>query len=652
MAKKRLALIGLDAAVPTLVKKYFSMGKLQAMQALTNSGTWAEGIPVFPTHTASNWNTIATGAFPKTHGVTDMVVHLPGTALTDIRSGFYSNLCKAEQIWRTCERFSKKSILLKYIGSWPPNIEKGIQVEGFGAPGGPGSRPWGSSPLAIWNSSCYSNVPLENAITINFNEAILDDWKNLDIESLSSAPPQEATINIGPHDELTYNILILDSASHNNYNKNNDHNKNNKALIAKDKDAKNGFFLYKGQFSHWLIEQFNLNGKSVKGSFRMKLLMDRGTSNNNNNNNNKQIFRLYISQIFPLEGWAFPNAICMELVNKFGPFLESISHFPYVFGWIDEETYLDDVSYQAKWIGNSTQYLMSKYDWDLYMTQWHGIDNTQHAFLRFDKSKLTENESKLCDRIVLSSYQIADDLVAKVVQATEEMRKKYNDDVYTFALSDHGHVMGKRRFFINGYLYQKGMIKLKRDLKTKKIAIDWKNTQAFAQGMVHIYVNTKGRDPDGAVQPGKEYEEVVDRLKDILYDIKDPKTGLRPISLALSNNDAEFLGLSGEMVGDIVFAANSVYAIDNRVKVSEELFEDLKVAFPDGSIHGAQLPSVDLGEFGTIKSMFIANGPNIKKGHVRKKPVSAIDIAPTIAHILDITPPKNSEGAVMYDIFE
>ena len=104
------------------------------MRALTNSGTWAEGIPVFPTHTASNWNTIATGAFPKTHGVTDMVVHLPGTALTDITSGFYSNLCKAEQIWRTCERFSKKCILLKYIGSWPPNIEKGIQVEGFGAP--------------------------------------------------------------------------------------------------------------------------------------------------------------------------------------------------------------------------------------------------------------------------------------------------------------------------------------------------------------------------------------------------------------------------------------------------------------------------------------------------------------------------------------
>ena len=29
-----------------------------------------------------------------------------------------------------------------------------------------------------------------------------------------------------------------------------------------------------------------------------------------------------------------------------------------------------------------------------------------------------------------------------------------------------------------------------------------------------------------------------------------------------------------------------------------------------------------------------------------------IDIAPTIMHILDIPAPKNSEGAMMYDIFE
>ena len=628
----KVVLIGIDAAIPTLVQKYFEMGMLPNMKKLSDEGTWAECIPVFPTHTASNWNSVATGAWPKTHGVTDMVVHLPGTPLTEIKSGFWSDLCQAEQIWKTAERFDKKSILLKYISSWPPNIEKGIQVEGFGAPGGPGSRPWGSSPISVSNSACYSTEQLENATVINFSESNLSSWKNIPNE-LSHRPALETQIRIGPIGGVNYNILLVSNSS----------GTYDSVLITKSKDAKAGFFLKRGELTNWITENFNIDGKIIPASFRMKLI-DLGK-------NEKPYFKLFVTQVFPVEGWTFPNDVAKDLVKRFGPFLESISHFPYVFGWIDEYTYLDDVSYQAEWMGRSADYLMSKYDWNLFMTQWHGVDNTQHAFLRFDKSVLTEYEAEVCDRVTLRAYQIADKLVQDIVQATNHAKKKY-EDVYTFVLSDHGHVMGKRRFFINGYLYEKGLIKLKKDSLTKKITVDWENTQAFAQGMVHVYVNLKGREPVGAVEPGKNYDDVVKKLIDVLLDVKDPVTGVRPLSLVLSNQDAEFLGLSGDRAGDVIFAANPVYAIDNRVKTDGNLFADIKVGFRDGSIHGAQLPSVDLGEYGTIKSMFIAHGPKIKKGRKRKKPISIIDVAPTIAHILNIPSPKDCEGAIMYDLFE
>ncbi|HET6458134.1 MAG TPA: alkaline phosphatase family protein, partial [Nitrosopumilaceae archaeon] len=104
----KVVMIGLDAAIPTWIQKYFKMGRLPNMKKLADEGTWSEVIPVFPTHTASNWNTVSTGAWPKTHGVTDMVVHLPGTPLTEIKSGFYSDLCQAEQIWTTAEKFGKQ----------------------------------------------------------------------------------------------------------------------------------------------------------------------------------------------------------------------------------------------------------------------------------------------------------------------------------------------------------------------------------------------------------------------------------------------------------------------------------------------------------------------------------------------------------------
>jgi predicted AlkP superfamily phosphohydrolase/phosphomutase len=643
----KVSLIGLDGLEPSLIRRYFKDNRLPNIKRLAEEGTMAECIPVFPTNSASNWNTISTGAWPKTHGVTDMVVHMPGKDLTEVDSGFYSNICRAEQLWLTCERYDKKVILLKYNVSWPPNMRKGIQVEGFGAPGGPASRPWGSNPSAISPSSCYSSVPLNSAKLVKFSEAKVSDWEHFGPAKLSPLPPLETFMRIGPEDHsIEYAILLLASPS-------SPKNGYDKVLITKNKDSKS-FTLQKGQLSDWLIEDFEFKGKIIRGSFRMKLMdLQYGSIHNKNSDcSQSNIFKLFVSQVFPVGGWSFPSNIAGDLVKKFGPFLESASHFPFVFGWIDEQTYIDDMAYQANWIGNATRYLMSKYGWDLYMTHWQGTDNTHHGFLRFDKRVLTKYQSQVADDVVLKSHELADKLVGDIFTASHDSSEDNKDEIYTFVVSDHGQVMGKRRFFINAYLYQKGLIKLKRDSATGKVNIDWDRTKAFAQGMVHLFVNLKGREPKGSVNPGRDYDDLVETLIDLLYEIRDPKTGRRPISLALSNKEAEFLGLSGERAGDIIFAAGSTYAIDNRVKISEDLFEDLGIGFPDGSIHGAQFPTVDMGKNGTMKTVFIAHGPTVKKGYVRKKPVSVLDIAPTIAYILGISAPKDSEGRIMHDLFE
>lgn len=645
---KKVSLIGLDGLEPTLIRSYFKGNRLPKMKRLAEEGTMAECIPIFPTNSASNWNTISTGACPKTHGVTDMVVHMPGKHLTEVDSGFYSSTCRAEQLWLTSERYDKKVILLKYNVSWPPNMKKGIQVEGFGAPGGPASRPWGSNPSALSPSSCYSSVPLDSAKLVKFSEAKVSDWEHFSSVKLSPLLPVETFMRIGPADHpVQYNILLFASPSSppkNGYDK---------VLITKSKDSKS-FTLRKGQLSDWLTDDFEFKGKIIRASFRMKLmdLHYDGDDKKNNDGSQSNIFKLFVSQVFPVGGWSFPPDIAGELVEKFGPFLESASHFPFVFGWIDENTYIDDMAYQANWIGNATRYLMSKYGWDLYMTHWQGTDNTHHGFLRFDKNVLTKYESQVADDVVFRSHKIADNLVGDIFTASQDTNKDGKDEIYTFIVSDHGQVMGKRRFFINAYLYQKGLIKLKRDSTKGKVNIDWDRTQAFAQGMVHLYVNLKGREPKGSVNPGTEYDDLVQTLIDLLYEIKDPKTGFRPISLALGNKDAEFLGLSGERAGDVIFAAGATYAIDNRIKIDGELFEDLKIGFPDGSIHGAQFPTVDLGKNGTMKTIFIAHGPTIKKGYERKKPISVMDIAPTMAYILGIPAPRDSEGTIIYDLFE
>jgi len=66
-------LIGLDCAVPGRWRKYAEAGLLPVGQRLLADGCLAaECLPAMPTLTTTNWATIATGAWPGTHGITGL----------------------------------------------------------------------------------------------------------------------------------------------------------------------------------------------------------------------------------------------------------------------------------------------------------------------------------------------------------------------------------------------------------------------------------------------------------------------------------------------------------------------------------------------------------------------------------------------------
>lgn len=57
---------------------------------------------------------------------------------------------------------------------------------------------------------------------------------------------------------------------------------------------------------------------------------------------------------------------------------------------------------------------------------------------------------------------------------------------------------------------------------------NWRKTSAFSIPSIYsgfLRVNLRGREPEGIVEPGAEYEEVLDRLENDLRQVIDPKTG-------------------------------------------------------------------------------------------------------------------------------
>ena len=122
--------------------------------------------------------------------------------------------------------------------------------------------------------------------------------------------------------------------------------------------------------------------------------------------------------------------------------------------------------------------------------------------------------------------------------------------------------------------------------------IDWRRTKAVSQRSIYVYVNLKGRDPQGIVEP-EDFDKVRDEVINALYDYTDPETGKKPIALALKKADARIIGLHGERIGDVVFGTKPEV----------------------GSEHGRQLTT---GEYGvtSMKGLLIMAGPNIKQGEL------------------------------------
>ena len=151
----------------------------------------------------------------------------------------------------------------------------------------------------------------------------------------------------------------------------------------------------------------------------------------------------------------------------------------------------------------------------------------------------------------------------------------------------------------------------------------------MAQRGNHIYINLKGRDKWGIVEPADQYE-MEEEIITALYGYKDKSTGHRVIALAIINKDAILMGMGGPEAGDIIYWMSEGYNYD----------------------HGDSL-STTLGMANTsVSPLFIAAGQGIKQGYFTERVIREVDVAPTVAVLGGVRMPAQCEGAPVYQIFE
>ncbi len=382
-----------------------------------------------------------------------------------------------------------------------------------------------------------------------------------------------------------------------------------------------------------------------------------------------------------------PPALQEELAREFGKIETIVYHFRQKLG----SSYRSAHRAYKLWErleerrAKVCAYLMQRHPTDLVMVHFFAVDQIQHYFWHYMDRTHPLHDPKgapILGGVIKEIYRTIDGLVG-------ELLARVPQESSVIVLSDHGAgPLSNRRIFVNNFLASLNLLKFKdserpaprastaaylslkradaflkrvlpsrlktlltwafpeaRDRFESYIAtgqIDWSATKAYSNEKFgpSIWINMKGLRPNGIVEPGTEYEELLDFITRKLYEIKDPETGRQMITRVHRKEEI----YSGPYLGN-----------------APDLLIDEWV---DLAFH----PGVDAGNY-RGKPIVICEKPT--RNSVGKKtgshrydgilllkgePFKAaqtlagaqiVDLAPTILHLMGVPVPEDMDGKVL-----
>jgi predicted AlkP superfamily phosphohydrolase/phosphomutase len=297
-----------------------------------------------------------------------------------------------------------------------------------------------------------------------------------------------------------------------------------------------------------------------------------------------------------------------------------------------------------------------------------GIDVIQHFFWKYMDAKDESDRVLKYRHTIRDFYTFMDKEVGKLLE-------KAGDDVSVILVSDHGagplceatqilpewlHQNGFLHFLepqAQGFLKRSALhvikslyhvidVNLTRNQKLvlarffpgvrSKVEstvllgdIDWSRTKIFAaESRNELRINLQGREPQGCVRPGQEYEQVRERLMKELMEWRSP-SGERYVKQVFKREEV-YSGQFFEKAPDILIHWNPIGG--ETTKEAIDLF--------NYNVNGDHLPN----------GILIAYGPPFEKAkHISG--AQLLDIAPSVCHMLGLDVPDDLEGVVLQELF-
>jgi predicted AlkP superfamily phosphohydrolase/phosphomutase len=293
-------------------------------------------------------------------------------------------------------------------------------------------------------------------------------------------------------------------------------------------------------------------------------------------------------------------------------------------GYLDEDGFLEQAYYMLGEQEKLTFWALEAESPDLLISVTEVTDRIAHVFMGRDRGDERSGA-------VLECYQRFDAFVGRVVTAV-------GPDATVIVLSDHGFAPMHHIVHLNSWLRDSGYLVLheseNRSPRKRPFwpDVDWRRTRAYALGLSHIYVNLRGRERLGCVEPGGEYTRLCREIAARLSQLRDPGSGESVVSRVMLR-DQLYSGPCIDRSGDLVVAFRRGYRTSEQTAVGGV---PAQVVVPNRRrAWSADHCSVDPDE---VPGVLFCNRPLNFAG------AGLIDIAPTVLDLLGVTEPKGLEG--------
>jgi predicted AlkP superfamily phosphohydrolase/phosphomutase len=385
-----------------------------------------------------------------------------------------------------------------------------------------------------------------------------------------------------------------------------------------------------GQWSHWLKLRFALSApaplpsRQVSGIVRFYV------------QDVSPVCRVYVTPVNidpsqPAAPISEPASFVTEAAEQLGLFATTgfqEDHKARSNGIFTDDEFLEQANHVLEERLALLEYAVNNYDDGLLFFYFSSSDLQSHMFWwdSDDQHPLrSAGEAKAQFAHIHRLYQ-------KLDQVIGDLYDRYGDRATIFVMSDHGFANFGRQFNLNSWLRDLGYLG-PNDCTSIVENADWSQSVAYGLGINGLYLNLKGRERDGIVEPGEEQERLLRELVERLAGVRD-HNGRQVIS-AVYRSDQVYSGTATALAPDLVIG----YARGYRASwatclgdLTEEVLLDNDVAWSaDHCCDAAEVPG-----------LLCCNVP------LRHPQPSLVDIAPSILERFAINPSASMTGRSVF----